>query len=270
MFKNNLSTTIKPTTIPTATPDSSKLDSSITKIFYLPVDNYGRTEIHTAAIKGQVENMFWDISSDNFYLDQLDCCGRSALHYASTRGEAKAVQILLLHGASQNIADIYGYTPLHYAAEGGHTSVVRELIHNKSELHSQAKGGIIPLHLASLNGHLETQKLLLDSGTDINRADSSGGTALHFASLMGYLSIVQVLIARDANVNVLTLNGKTPLNYADNFEEVKKLLLGHGATLGQGIPDPADPIYLAMPLPDKDYAEEDQMLGDICNYFNAL
>lgn len=235
MFKRKSPTTTESSA--TTALDKLRLNQSKTALFHLPVNLYGRTEIHDAAMDGCLENMYWDITSENFYLDQLDYCHRTALHYASVRGDVKAAQILLVHGANPNIADMYGYAPMHYAAEIGHTSVVRELIKNKGAIHQQTKGGTTPLHLAALNGRSETEKLLLDSEANVNQEDNSLETELHFASLIEYLTIVKMLLSRETEVNSI-LNGRMALHY----EEVKELLLGHGAILGQEISESADAV----------------------------
>lgn len=248
---------------------NAALSMSQTVLFHFPEDRYGRTALHKHAINGSLENMNWNISSEKFCLDQTDCYGRTALHYVSERGNIKSTQILLIHGANPNIVDMRGYSPMHYAAEAGCTDVIEELILHKGEIHIPTKGGITPLHLAALYGHEETEKLLLDNGANVNQTDDSGGTALHFASLMGYLEIVKILIARDAKINENTSNGKTPLNYANDFEEVKKILLEHGATSGTGIPDATDPIHNSniSTLYNNTLEEEAPKLGDIDDYF---
>jgi ankyrin repeat protein len=49
----------------------------------------------------------------------------TALHAAATAGNVGAVTVLLVQGASTNVADAQGQTPLHSAAIAGHVKVSR-------------------------------------------------------------------------------------------------------------------------------------------------
>jgi ankyrin repeat protein len=57
-----------------------------------------------------------------------DSEGRTALHFACDRGQLAAVELLLKHSASVNIADTDGQTPLHYAVTCDHLEVIVKLV----------------------------------------------------------------------------------------------------------------------------------------------
>lgn len=62
-------------------------------------------------------------------LAERDANGATAMHFAASRGHAKALSWLLLHGG-EAVADSWGGTPLHDAAENGELEVgawVRDL-----------------------------------------------------------------------------------------------------------------------------------------------
>lgn len=57
-------------------------------------------------------------------LSEQDKDGATAMHFAASRGHAKVLSWLLLHGGEIS-ADLWGGTPLHDAAENGELEVWR-------------------------------------------------------------------------------------------------------------------------------------------------
>lgn len=55
-------------------------------------------------------------------LSEQDKDGATAMHFAASRGHAKVLSWLLLHGGEIS-ADLWGGTPLHDAAENGELEV---------------------------------------------------------------------------------------------------------------------------------------------------
>lgn len=55
-------------------------------------------------------------------LSEQDNDGATAMHFAASRGHAKVLSWLLLHGG-EITADLWGGTPLHDAAENGELEV---------------------------------------------------------------------------------------------------------------------------------------------------
>lgn len=55
-------------------------------------------------------------------LSEQDKDGATAMHFAASRGHAKVLSWLLLHGG-EIAADLWGGTPLHDAAENGELEV---------------------------------------------------------------------------------------------------------------------------------------------------
>lgn len=53
--------------------------------------------------------------------------GRTALHYASSKGHTEMVSLLIKHGANVEIKDSLGQTALHRAASVGHATIARIL-----------------------------------------------------------------------------------------------------------------------------------------------
>ncbi len=61
-------------------------------------------------------------------VDHVDNLRRTALHYASQRGDLETVCCLIQLGASHTFADLSGSTPLHLACAAGHQDVVQALL----------------------------------------------------------------------------------------------------------------------------------------------
>ncbi|KAA0174633.1 hypothetical protein FNF27_04007 [Cafeteria roenbergensis] len=63
--------------------------------------------------------------------DGRDAAGRSALHHAAARGDARMAGLLVSRGlAAVGCRDSYGELPIHAAAEGGHLGLLRLLMHH--------------------------------------------------------------------------------------------------------------------------------------------
>ncbi|KAI8017515.1 Adenylosuccinate lyase [Camellia lanceoleosa] len=71
--------------------------------------------------------------------------GRTALHYASSKGWLKIAEILLSHGASINLKDKVGCTPLHRATSTGNSELCELLIEEGAEVDAIDKAGQTPL-----------------------------------------------------------------------------------------------------------------------------
>lgn len=74
--------------------------------------------------------------------------GRTALHFAITKGFREIVQLLLDRGADVNQKDGIGNTPLHLAAIGSHISMVTTLLEAGANVQVLDRGGHTPFHLA--------------------------------------------------------------------------------------------------------------------------
>ena len=103
------------------------------------------------ANSGYVEEMRTFLQSC-YCVDQLinrhDNKGRTALHFASSRGSDEIVHSLLEHGANPNLQDFNGSTPLHLAALTHHIRVITLLLRFGADASATDAFGKTPLHLA--------------------------------------------------------------------------------------------------------------------------
>lgn len=129
-------------------------------------------------------------------------------------GDLKAVQALLLGGASPEAQDPAGFTPLMLAVIHGHPAIVDSLIAGGGRVNVQNRAGLTPLMLAAINNHSPVLRTLIDHGADMNARTRAGWTALTYAAWRGHAHIVRVLLARGSDPNVTDRAGWTIFQYA--------------------------------------------------------
>jgi ankyrin repeat protein len=196
------------------------------------------------------------------------------IHTAAMRGDVEKVKVLLAENPDLvSSQDEHGWTPLYWAAASGHKDVVALLIANKADVNAFNQH-FTPLHAAVLNHHLDVADLLIASNAQVtifdaaaggyvenvkaqlkanpalaSAADDSGWTALHFGARNGHKGVVELLLAYKADVNANTKIGMTPLLVAlafsdsarpgapqqglkdTNYEAIAELLLANGAAV---------------------------------------
>jgi type II secretory pathway predicted ATPase ExeA len=129
-------------------------------------------------------------------------------------GDLKAVQSLLLGGASPEARDPAGFTPLMLAVIHGHPAIVDSLIAGGGRVNVQNRAGLTPLMLAAINNHSGVLRTLIDHGADLNARTRAGWTALTYGAWRGHAHIVRALLARGADPNVTDREGWTIFQYA--------------------------------------------------------
>lgn len=94
-------------------------------------DEQKMTMFHHAAFSGNIDVLKLLLSvgeKQKINLDAEDVDGWTALHYASEKGHADVVALLLEEGANINAKDAMKKTPLILAAAGGKEDVVKALL----------------------------------------------------------------------------------------------------------------------------------------------
>ncbi|KAL7163790.1 hypothetical protein ACSBR2_039836 [Camellia fascicularis] len=109
--------------------------------------------------------------------------GRTALHYASSKGWLKITEILLSHGAKINLKDKVGCTPLHRAASTGNSELCEFLIEEGAEVDAIDKAGQTPLMSALICENKEVALLLIQHGPNMDMEDKEGYIVLGWASV---------------------------------------------------------------------------------------
>uniref|UniRef100_A0AAY5K9Y5 WH2 domain-containing protein n=1 Tax=Esox lucius TaxID=8010 RepID=A0AAY5K9Y5_ESOLU len=101
----------------------------------------------------------FQVSFTEISLADRDGDGATAMHFAASRGHAKVLSWLLLHGGDIT-TDSWGGTPLHDAAENGELECCQILVVNGVDLGIRDQDGFSAADLAEYNGHAQCAKYL--------------------------------------------------------------------------------------------------------------
>jgi uncharacterized protein len=206
--------------------------------------------------------------------------GTTALHWAVRHDDLKAADALIKDGADAKAANRYGVTPINLAATNGSAAMIRKLLDAGVDPNSANPGGETALMTAARTGKVDAVKLLLDRGANIHAKDNAHGqTALMWAVLENHADVVGLLLARGADINAHTNVTITPGEYVparaaaasgngiirqralptpnggmtsllfairDGNVPMMRLLLDHGADLGQSSGNHTTPLLIAL------------------------
>ncbi|CAD6227376.1 GSCOCG00006146001-RA-CDS [Cotesia congregata] len=150
-------------------------------------------------------------------LDLQDIDGATPLSLAVQRSCFPAVEILLLHGANPNLADIKLMTPLLYNLErSGPLPILEILLKFGANINCVNENGMTPLTIAASYSNHNHFEILAKYATDLDaRVDRSGRTALHCAA-QHLDKAFSKLLKLGADINIMDYNKKTALDYLIN------------------------------------------------------
>ncbi|KAL2038039.1 hypothetical protein N7G274_009259 [Stereocaulon virgatum] len=173
-----------------------------------------------------------ELQKSTAMLDTTDSTGRSPLSWASQKGEAGAVRVLLEHGADPNKNDNTNMTPLHYAAQADTPDCLLLLLAYGARLTQQTRGWTALHYACAYHDELSYVRPLLDHGAEIDKRTYVGKTALSLSIVHDHLKVATLLIKIGADIDVLDKGGVSPLALSFQFRrlEAMKLLLRYGAT----------------------------------------
>lgn len=162
-----------------------------------PIDEKGKTLLMDSA-EGYLTNITEALIKYGATIDQTDNEGANALMYAAKWCRIENIKLLLEKGADVNATDHVGNTALIYAIKREENITVFEE--------------------------------LIKAGTNINLKNKEDNSALHFAVTLGRLKTVGLLFENGSDIRAEKENILHSLNdYYNNVEEIKDLLLKHGA-----------------------------------------
>ncbi|MDE3269151.1 MAG: ankyrin repeat domain-containing protein [Pseudomonadota bacterium] len=134
-------------------------------------------------------------------IDAASRRGDTGLMSASRRGDLRAVDIFLEHGANVDVADLWhGFTILRIASEEGHLDIVNRLLAAGADPLAVDKLGETALHRASARGHLDIVKALIPV-SDVHAQNIGGMTPLHWAARGGHIDVMIALLEAGAIPN---------------------------------------------------------------------
>jgi hypothetical protein len=183
-----------------------------------------------------------DVKSDAAY---------RCLFAAVTTGDEASVRTLIQRGVSLNVpVPGEGRTALHEAVARKNAKITRLLLDGHARTDVAGKFGVpraireFPLHRAVAVGDPQLVKLLLSFGANPNAVDDGGMTPLHRAASDGNAECAAALVAKGAKVNNLDKGGRTPYDVAmqvcprEKMPPVRDLLEKNGGLAATRLPLP--------------------------------
>lgn len=199
-------------------------------------ESTGYSDIHLSVLGISHKSLERAIKEHPNDINSRDKLGRTALFWASSRGDEDALRCLLKHGADPNIPEIReGQTPLHAAAAGGLIDRVQTLLGapdgwiKEFDIHPGP-----PLSFARVDAESRTgvMDLLLKYGADINARNSIHNNApVHQAIILGIFENVKFLVEHGADIEAQNVNGGSPIDVCiwEHQIRILKYLLSQGA-----------------------------------------
>jgi ankyrin repeat protein len=222
-------------------------------------DSDGRTALHEAAAKGNVELFRMLVSaggdlraqdnhgvtpesivfrtSDNNVRNEMIRSfpkgstprledGPWTLTSAISHRQPNVIEMLLKLGVKPDLADLNGDYPIHLAAQKGDLQIVQLLLSHGASASIQSRTGSFPIHTAALSGNTDIVQLLLDKGAEIDcRVLKTGETPLYYASSFGRTKTVELLLERGANPDIPDAKGLTPMAAAQKAGQTEVVSL---------------------------------------------
>lgn len=123
----------------------------------------------------------------------VDEYGRTELHYAALDGDLVRASALLVGGADPGAADDDGWTPVHFAAQAHAPGVCEALLVAGAPVDAVDSNGNTPLFRAvfASRGRGEVIAVLRQHGADPFRANANGVSPLGLARTIGNYDVAQ-------------------------------------------------------------------------------
>jgi uncharacterized protein len=209
-------------------------------------NNTGATLLTAAADMGHTAAAIWLLQQQHMPVDDTDCEGMTALHFAARSGLAAMLTLLLQHGADIHKRSNHGQSALDLAAGQGFAQCVQTLITADASIVQKTDStGVTAMHWAEVFEHADVvqvllnngaaavinskgltsaecepmtplmlckqpaiAKMLLEAGADVHiTTDTSSNTCLHIAAAEGYTAAVICMLLK-AGVNMLAVNSE--------------------------------------------------------------
>ena len=175
--------------------------------------------------------------SDSVFVDhdehEVDCGGKTPLHWAAYTANTPALRGLLRARANVKAQDYYGNTALHMAVNisGKGQRCAELLLLAGSDVLTKDRDGWQAIHFAAIQDNTEMLDILVPAGADIHTRNNDGCSPLQWACIRDKAENVTALLAAGANIDGRDNDGDTPLFDAihNGHAKVVQLLLSNGA-----------------------------------------
>jgi ankyrin repeat protein len=162
--------------------------------------------------------------------------GITPLLLAASYSDKDVYDLLVEHGADEDVSDYRGNIPLSYViyfGEEGYLDFAKYLIEKGavSDINKLSDYGEAPLYWALSAANYEGADLLIEYGANIDLKNISGNTLLHAAVENNDLQAVKYLVEKGANLDPENEWGETPLQLSQAYEftEISEYLKEMGA-----------------------------------------
>lgn len=195
------------------------------------VDEQNYTLLHKIVLGLSMQDFEAALAQYPSLINVPDAMGRTALAWASARGDERSIVTLLQHGAEVNTIDVQRSGVIGHAADRNYVTCVRLLLEAGADPDIAASYGHKvgnPLNVAARNASDPLiLKTLLDFGADVDSSGVDGMTALIHAARKDNVNFATLLLEYGANINAVSAAGQTPLTTAVifNSHDVLQLLL---------------------------------------------
>lgn len=147
---------------------------------------------------------------------------------AARAGDIEKLRAWLRESNNPNDYDADGWTPLLWASARGHAEAVRVLLDAGADIaqgHRQSQA--LPVHMAGHSGDVASAKALLDRRPDHLNAvwDLNGHTILLQAVFYDHPALADFLVKLGADTSITTARGLGPMELAAQFQNEKMMAI---------------------------------------------
>ena len=145
---------------------------------------------------------------------------RQGLQRAAEVGNVENVELLLAHGAKQDVPGNVTLTPLFRALDRNRLDVVKFLVRNGSSADSIDRNGTPAILLAAWCGHDKILTFLLQQGADVNATNTDQQTVLHYLAAdktkkpRWNWRILSIILETGIDLELHDKDGRTALHWA--------------------------------------------------------
>lgn len=174
-------------------------------------DRLGYSPLHYATSKGYAPSVYlllrWKANPDC----QDNDTKWTPLHVTAEYNQSEIAELLCQHGAHPDTGDTYGDKPIHFATLSNAKETIDVLLRYGGDPDARGDQDNTPLHMTNNDRIAGT---LLDHGADIHARDRDGNSSLHIAAYEGNEPMVRYLLDRGSDPEKENYFGDTPLDYA--------------------------------------------------------
>jgi ankyrin repeat protein len=210
-------------------------------------------EIHEAAKKGDLDKIQKILDEHPDLLDSPDRSGFTPLHWAVIYGRKDMMEYLIGKGADikGHKRALRGWTPLQSALFASNNGVADLLVAHGALQELDREEGLAYLYLAASSGNASLITKLIEEGIPAAVRNKYGDTPFHNAAGKGHIKAAEVLLENGADIDAKNLKGEAPIHVAElsGQEAMVAFLRQKGADTGPSTFPILEGLYLGMPEP---------------------